>query len=161
MTQPYNPRIVFAAVVAFTEKITKDGRVLVTPEDFHVRPGSHGYPLPVMWTPPNHGGKPVQSVRVGVIEEAYVIDHRLITFGHIDESEHGRRVAELLDSGQWFLEIDIDSGSMTYDLDPMPAPFEAVPVGPVIFKDWRLRAAWVGTQPCWDLPSVQIQEITR
>jgi len=159
---PHNPRTVFAAVVAFTERLTKDGRILATPDDFHVSAGTHGYPLPIMWTPPNHGGKPVPTLRVGLIEEAYIVDRRLITFGHIDRTERGNEVTALLGSGTWFLEIDIDSGDMKYDLDPLSASLgEAVPVGPVIFHGWKLRAAWVGTQPCWDLPPVQIQEITR
>jgi hypothetical protein len=156
MTQPYKPRIVFAAVVAFTEKITRDGRILTTPEDFHVLTGSA---LPILWTPPNHGGVPVPTVRVGLIEKAYVVDHRLITFGHIDETENGRRVADLLGTGQWFLEIDIDPGDATYFAEPS---FDEIrTVGPVIFQTWRLRAAYVGTEPCWALPKVQIQEITR
>jgi hypothetical protein len=155
---PYNPRIVFAAVVAFTDKVTRDGRIMATPENFDVLTGG---PVPVMWTPANHGGVPVPTIRIGLIEKAYVVDHRLIAFGHLDETEHGRQAMELLSSGRWFLEIDIDSGDMTYDLDPLLPELEQIPVGPVIFKNWKLRAAWVGTGPCWDLPPVQIQEITR
>jgi hypothetical protein len=154
---PYNPRIVFAAVSAFTDKITKDGRILATPEDFHVLIGSA---LPILLTRPKVPQD--ATVRVGLIEKAYVVDRRLIVFGHLDETEHGREVMDLFASGRWFLEIDIDSGDMTYDLEPFPGSYgEPVPVGPVIFKNWKLRAAHVGTEPCWDLPPVQIQEITR
>lgn len=150
---------VFAAIVAYTEKITKDGRMLATPEDFHVRASGNGFPVPVLWTPPDKDGKPVPTIYAGLIREAYVIDKRLIVFGEINRTDRGPEVVDLLLSGSWFLEIDVDAGDMSYDLDPLLPELEQVPVGPVIFTGWKLRAAWVGTQPCWDLPPVQIQEI--
>lgn len=157
---PFNPRLVFAAVVAFTDRITKDGRILATPEGF-VCP-ARALPAPVLWTPPNQSGQPVPTEQVGTIGEAFVIDHRLIVFGHLDESDRGREVFRMLDEGSRFLEIDIDSGDMLYDLDPLGDNlYLTKPVGPVIFKSWKLTGAWVGSEPCWDLPRVQVEEITR
>lgn len=151
------PKIVFAAIVAYTEQVTNDGRILSTPEGFTCP--VRELPVPVLWIPPNHKGKSVPTVSVGRITDAYVVDHRLISFGEMFETERGREATSLLRDHDWRLEIDVDSGDMTYDLDPLLPELEQFPVGPVIFKSWRLRAAWVGTQPCWKLPKIQIEEI--
>lgn len=155
---PYNPRIVFAAVVAYTEKISKDGRMLAAPEGFMCP--VRQLPVPVLWTPPNRDGKARPSCRIGEIESAYVVDRRVITFGHLDDTEEIRQgVVPLLQSGAWFLEIDMDAGDIQYGLDPLLP--EQGPTGPVVFKSWKLLAAWIGDHPCWDLPHVQVEEITR
>lgn len=158
---PYNPRIVFAAVVAYTDRITKDGRILSTPEGF-VCPVRQ-LPVPVLWTPPNHNGKPRQTIPVGRIEQANVIDHRVIVFGRLDETEEIREsVVPMLQDGSRLLEIDITSSEVDQFVEPLGEdPFLMNQVGPVIFKSWKLSAAWVGTEQCWDLPRIQIEEITR
>jgi hypothetical protein len=156
---PYNPRIVFAAVVAFTDKVTRDGRMLVTPESFRA-PVVLGRELPVLWTPPNQNGRAMPTLNAGMIEQAYVVDKRVIAFGHLHETTAVKTmVVPMLQSGARFLEIDVDSGDMQYDLQS--TVLDPVPVGPVIFKSWKLRAAWVGPTPAWDLPLVQVEEITR
>lgn len=161
MTLPgfdFAPRIVFCAIVAFTEKITKDGRMLSTPEGFKCPVKQ--LPMPVLWTPPNRGGLSRPSEPIGVIESAFVVDHRLITFGRLDGTEEVRgSVVPMLKDGSRFLEIDVDGAEMDYDLDPLMPELEQVPVGPIIFRKWRLRAAWIGDRPCWDLPRVQVEEI--
>lgn len=158
---PYNPRIVFAAVVAFTGKATKDGRILFTPEGFACP--VRKLPLPVLWTPPNRNGAPRQTIPVGRIEQAYVIDHRLITFGHLDDTEEIREsVVPVLQDGSRFLEIDIVSDSVDYSFTPETA--EQEPTGQqehTIFRKWKLSAAWIGSDPSWDLPRVQVEVITR
>lgn len=154
------PRIVFAAVVGYTDRETADHRILSTPESFRCPVDRRtGFPLPVIWTPPNHHGKPRQSYPVGRIEEAYVVDRRIIVFGHLITTEEVRQgLVPMLAGGAWVLEIDIDSKDVSYDLDP--DPFVPEPVGPVLFTGWTLRAAHVGPGGVWDLPPVQIEELT-
>lgn len=148
----------FAAVVAYTDKIAKDGRMLAGPEGFRC-PVNLPFPLPVLWIPPNHRGVSVPMRNVGMIKEAFVVDHRVIVLGHLFREGDGPQLAGLLRGGSRFLEIDVDSGDMTYYLDPLMPELEQIPVGPVIFTKWKLRCAWVGTSPCWDLPPAQFEEI--
>lgn len=150
------PRIVFAAIVALIGTPTKDGRTLAAPEGFMCP--VRELPLPVLWTPPNHFGEVIPTRTVGKIEQAYVIDKRLIVFGHIFRIPEGEYIANQLAAGSRQLEIDIDSGKGMFDLEP---DFLETGAGEVTFTDWRLRSAWVGSNPCWNLPPVQIEEITR
>lgn len=149
-------RTVFAAVVALIGKPTKDGRILAAPEGF-LCPVKE-FPLPVLWTPPNHHGEVTPTKTVGKIENAYVIDNRLITFGHLFRTEEGAFIASQLAEGSRQLEIDIDSGKGMFDLEP---DFLETGAGEITFTEWRLRSAWIGSNPCWDLPPVQIEEMTR
>lgn len=151
------PRIVFAAIVAFTDKQTRDRRILATPKGFMCP--ARDLPLPVLWMPPNHKGKAAASRPVGRIEQAYVIDKRLIIFGCLDQTEDGVHIASRFSEGSRQLEIDVISGHAVYDLDPATDPLFADPAGPITFTDWKLTCAWVGSSPCWDLPPVQIEEL--
>jgi hypothetical protein len=149
-------RTVFAAVVAFTGKRTPDGRVIVAPEGFRC-PASED--IPVMgWTEEPSGVR--FAVRIGKISEAYVIDGRITVFGHLDQTPRARKFTALLADGSHRLEIDFDHVTMEFMNEVVGA--EELPVaGDVHMVNWRLRAAFVGDKPCWDLPPVQIEEMTR
>jgi len=151
-------RIVFAAVVAFTGRRTPDGRVIEPPEGF--RCPTAKLPLPVYgWEPDDHGN--MFAVRVGQIDEAYVIENRMTVFGHMDFTELGRKYAALLNEGSHFLEIDLDD--IQYEMDGIAwtrKPGEIVTSSPDMkITSWRLAAAHIGTSPSWDLPPVQIEEL--
>lgn len=148
------PRTVFAAVIAFTDKPTKDGRTLATPEGFlcPVR-----RPLvPVLWTTRNRG-----THRVGEIEKSYVVDRRLIVFGKLHPTPEGREAATLIRDHGWGFEIDVQSGDPVFDLDPALDPVGTDQHPEITFKNWELFAVWLGIDPCWDLPPVQMEEVRR
>lgn len=155
MTLPgfrFEPRIVFAAVVAFTDKPTKDGRTLATPDYFDAPMKS--CPIPVMRI--NRKG----TKQVGVIEKAYVVDRRLIVFGQMDTTPEGREAVDMLERGMRSFEVDVTTDHLYYDLDPATDPIGSNP-GPLTFKVWKVHSVWVGDSPCWDLPKAQIQELNR
>jgi len=150
------PRTVFAAVVAFTGKRTQDGRVIIAPEGFRC-PVSED--IPVMgWVEEPSGVR--LAVRIGKINEAYVIDGRITVFGHLDQTPRARKFTALMADGSHGLEVDFDHVTMEFMNEVVGA--EDLPVtGDVHMVSWRLRAAFVGDRPCWVLPPVQIEEITR
>jgi hypothetical protein len=130
-------RIAFAAVVAITGKPCKDGRTLVTPEGF-VCP-SRPYPLPVYGR-----GSNGRAVAVGHIETASIVDHRVIVFGHLFNTLEAVPFTHRLEAGTAWLEIDVDQW-----------------LAETAEVEWMLAAAFVGDKPAWDLPPVQIEELSH
>jgi hypothetical protein len=136
-------RIVFIAIVGRIGVPTNDGRVLEDQDVLDHRP----YPLPVFgrWE-----GNGFHRPQIGVIESAAVVDRRLIVFGRMFTGIEAAPYVERLALGQAWLEIDLSYGS-----------WETGPGQPYRFTQWSLTAAAVGDHPCWDLPPVQIEELTN
>lgn len=150
-------RTVFAAVVAFTGRRTADGRVIVAPEGF--RCPSRALPLPVMGWPDVAGESPD---RVGRINEAYVIDGRIIVFGHLDTTPEAKPFVDRLKDGTHVLEIDLSDCQFEIANRPVDEGDWPVDIGTDIkVVSWALAAAHIGDKPSWDLPPVQIEELTR
>ncbi len=146
------PRIVFAAVVAFCGKRTADGRTIVAPEGF--RCPVRALPVPVFgWEEPRN------AVQVGQINEAYVIDNRITVFGHMSTGPVARTCAGRLSAGTHFLEIDMDH--IQYETMNQSVTETGEVSADLQLVSWRLTSAFVGDRPCWDLPPVQIEELTR
>lgn len=147
-------RIVFAAIVAYTDRPTEDGRMLATPEGplLH-RP----YPLPVFgWLGERTEEDPGRVVSVGLVEQAAVCDHRLIVFGRLSAAAEDRHFIDSLAAGTSWLEIDVEhiKAELLEPIGTATAPVSR-------FTGWKLVAAHIGEAPCWDLPPVQIEEFTH
>ena len=149
-------RFTFAAVVAFTGKATLDRRVLVAPEGF--RCPTLALPLPVYTRGERDGSS--ASVLVGRIDEAYVVDGRVIVFGHLNTDKTAREWADRLAAGTHFLEIDLTHVQAEYLNEPLS---ESTPdiASAIHIVCWTLAAAFIGEHPYWDLPPVQIEEMVR
>jgi hypothetical protein len=140
-------RTVFAAVVAFTGKPTADRRVIVAPEGF--RCPARSYPLPVYgWAP--FTGELNIAVQVGRIDEAYVIDGRVIVFGHLSLDDETRPFVDQLAAGTHVLEIDLGDVGMEHNAE----------TATTTMLTWSLAAVHIGDRPCWNLPPVQIETLT-
>jgi hypothetical protein len=136
-------RIVFAAIVAFTDRPTYDGRRLIGPGTTACPLWEHAqYPLPV-FVPGRE--------KIGEIELASIVDHRLTVFGRLSTSPVHRRFIEPLLDGSARLEIEIRGGTTEF---PEHTP-------EMWHLDWGLTCVVIGTNPCWDLPPVQIEEFVR
>jgi hypothetical protein len=151
-------RFTFAAVVAFTGKPASGGQMmLIAPEGF--RCPTLALPLPVFgWESEGN------AVQVGGIEEAYVVDGRVIVFGHLGTGPVARRSADRLVTGTHFLKIDLTHVQTEYLNEPLS---ESTPdiAGAVHIVCWTLASAFITSfadaRPVWDLPPVQIEEMIR
>lgn len=152
-------RIVFAAVVAFTGRRTADGRVIVAPEGF--RCPARAFPLPVMGWVTDEGDGREYAVTIGRINEAYVIDGRIIVFGHFNTTYTARPFVEQLKDGKSFLEIDLADVQAEMMNLPVEQNEWAGASADCHLVSWSLAAAHVGDRPSWDLPRVQVEELTR
>ncbi len=152
-------RIVFAAVVAFTGKRTPDGRVLTAPEGF--RCPARAFPLPVFGWQPFTDGIQI-AVQAGVIEEAYVVAGRIITFGRLDTAPEFTPFVQQLRDGTHRLEIDLTNVQMEMSGRPVGEgvwEIEGAMSADLHLVSWRLAAAHIGDKPSWDLPPVQIEDL--
>jgi len=147
---PVTRRLVFAAVIAFTDVPSADGRVLVTPPGF-ICP-ARDYPLPVFGRDPEPNS---MAWRIGSIEDASVVDHRLIVFGRFDTSALAKTFVDQLADGTHRLEIDADitEYEQSAAVTGMPVPSRRA-------IRWALRSVSVGDHPAWDLPVTQMEELT-
>jgi hypothetical protein len=151
-------RIVFAAVVAYTGRRTADGRVIVAPEGF--RCPARALPLPIYGVTLPGGEYPAREI-VGRINEAYVIDGRIIVFGHLDTTPVAKPFVDRLKDGTDFLEIDLSDVQAEMMNLPVEQNEWAGASADCHLVRWSLAAAHVGDHPCWDLPRVQVEELTR
>lgn len=152
-------RIVFAAVVAFTGRRTADGRVIVAPEGFHCP--TRSLPLPIIGWADEDTDDP-HTVTVGRINEAYVIDGRIIVFGHMESTPTAKPFVDQLTTGTHVLEIDLADCQFEFNNTPIAEnDWEDDVAANIHVVMWALAAAHIGNRPCWDLPRVQIEELTR
>jgi hypothetical protein len=151
-------RIVFAAVVAFTGKRTSDGRVIVAPEGFHCP--TRALPLPVVGWIDAAGGY-LARVQVGRINEAYVIDGRIIVFGHLETTPEAKPFVDQLITGTHVLEIDLVDVQAEIMNQPVSEDEFLGASADCHLVSWSLAAAHIGDRPSWDLPRVQVEELTR
>lgn len=151
-------RIVFAAVVAYTGRRTADGRVIVAPEGF--RCPARALPLPILgWA--DEGTDHPYAVPVGRINEAYVIDGRMIVFGHFNTTDVAKPFVDRLRDGTDVLEIDLSDVQAEMMNLPVEENEWAGASADCHLVRWSLAAAHVGNRPSWDLPRVQVEELTR
>lgn len=141
-------RIAFAAIVAYLDRATDDGRLLVAPEILL----HHAYPLPVF----GYNAATGQRDRVGMIEIAAVCDRRLIVFGRMTTGPEAKPYVDRLSEGSAWLELDL-SHIETETEEPTNTDPDPV----TRFTSWSLACATIGESPCWDLPPVQIEEFTN
>lgn len=142
---PVNRRLVFAALVAYTDRPTTDGRVLVTPPGFMCP--ARDYPLPVFGRDEEFG----MAYRVGDIEAASVVDHRLIAFGRMYTTGRAKMFTDQLRDGTHRLEIDVTAlETARADRDDQVT----------VIARWELASAYIGDRPCWNLPPVQMEDMT-
>lgn len=149
-------RTVFVAVVAFTGQRTQDGRVVVAPDGF--RCPTRALPLPVLgWM---DDGELTWTVNVGMIEEAYVVDRRIVVFGRLDTDPRAQPFVRQLKDGTHRLKIGFSD--MQFELLGSPVPegeWEDEASADLMMVGWSLSAAFVSDHPAWDLPPVQIEDM--
>lgn len=131
----------FVACAGYTDRPTLDGtRMLRMPED-GLKPYGLFCPLGTLV-----GG----HFQVGRIDHVGILGNEILLTGILFEDRHaGLSVAGLKD-GTLRMNLDIDYT----DYEPDTVTVE----GPVVFTDWRVRAATVHSSPAWDLPPVMIWE---
>lgn len=109
------------AVIAFTGTPTSDGRMLAANIDLTFR----SFPLPLMWTKQNAGGH-IDAYTVGVIEDASLVDGKVIASGYMlnsaeadeacDQIAHGVTGPSVdLAAAEWML-TNIDGEELTEDM---------------------------------------------
>lgn len=159
---PRSNRVQFVACVAVLDAWTNDGRRLEAPAD--TAPGRvrhHPYPIPVMDL-----SAPATGRAYGVIRSLVHVPATgdLLAVGSLADTLRGREVAAALRAGELFLEVDVDSTpdrNLTYRLadGTMAAPGAAgdAEITGMSFGRWRVGAATLGTNPCWNLPPAAVR----
>ena len=121
MTDAETYRTFTDAVIAFTGTPTSDGRMLAANIDLTFR----SFPLPLMWTKQNAGGH-IDAYTVGVIEDASLVDGKVIASGYMlnsaeadeacDQIAHGVTGPSVdLAAAEWML-TNIDGEELTEDM---------------------------------------------
>jgi hypothetical protein len=137
---------VFAAIVALTYVRSNDQSFALSTPSTGFNCPALSYPMPVMDKAGTH---------IGDIEVASVVDHRIVAFGHFFHTQDAERAVTKLVNVTARLEIDITGGTRTTCVDlETGKPYDVV-------SGWSLMSATVGSRPAWNLPPVQIEELTR
>jgi hypothetical protein len=132
----------FTAPIALLDTWTHDGRMLRAPADGTVR--HHAFPLPV------RGGYDELASYGGTIDALEIRDGILTASGTLTDPD----IADALAQGAVWMELDVDdipdSALIHYGNTGNGSPG-------LEFTSWRVTAVTLGTSPCWNLGSAQIE----
>jgi hypothetical protein len=137
----------FIAVAGYVDRPAADGRILRRPTRNILR---SAIPLPLM-TPAREQATSWREA-MGRIDRVGLLGDQIILTGIILEDFKDSAVVRELETGTLAMELDVDQ--ISWD-STEPTVLEDQNI-PMTFTSWRVRAATVGSTPCWDMPPVMI-----